>query len=906
MRTVAVSIATLCWAIAAWCSRGTLSVIGSTAGAPRLGLLPPFGRLAVLAAVAIAIAWWLRTRQFRLAPLFLCAFALLPWLPGVPVPCLIWTGPATTLIWIAVFAGLLVAHDWRSPRWSSAGVARLVRDPSRAPLLAAAAAILLCGTAAWFVSPSVPGGDEPHYLVITQSLLHDFDLKIENNHQQRDYASYTRADLEPAYWRRGQDGEIYSIHMPGLPALVAPAFAIGGYRGVVFFLVIASALGTGLAWTLAHKVSGSIGGAWFGWAAVTLSATFVFHAFSIYPDGLGAIPTLAGVWALVRLGSLRDGGRPPTRALTLVGAMLALLPWLHQRFALLAGVLGVLILLRIVQYLRVRPALAAAAAFLAVPVASAIGWLGMFYLIYGEADPMAPYGGMAMSAQSGIGSWSFVASGLGGLLFDQQFGLLSYAPVLGLALLSLVAMIRDRDRRRLAIELILVMIPYLLAVTHFRMWWGGWSAPARFFAPLLLSLAVPAAVMWARTPPKATKATMVLAALLTAFITAALVLQADGRLAYNVRDGHALWLEWLSKVTDLPLGLPSFHRTSEGQAFWHVGLWLACLFGGWLVVRLLERAGMRHRATYAAVTPGVFAASAMIALALVWRANGVSGVAATPGQLELLRAAGELNVVAVGTAPLRLVDPSTVPAQLVLETVPRYLQSRDRPLFVLPGIPAGAYAIQVETRPGPSGTVWLGIAPDEVRLSEFALSSVGVGQVASIPASFPVNVRALVVRGDDAARAAVTRITVRPRTVVEAARRVSDATARRAMRYPAGTVYFFDDDAFAEPDAFWVRGASDTDVALETAGRPAAAGGREAALFLRNAPVGNRVIVEIDRWRETLSMQPGEERLLTVPLAAGKPATGVRLTTSAGFRPAEVNRASRDQRYLGVWVQVRE
>ena len=33
--------------------------------------------------------------------------------------------------------------------------------------------------------PSVPSGDEPHYLIITQSLLKDGDLRIENNHQQR-------------------------------------------------------------------------------------------------------------------------------------------------------------------------------------------------------------------------------------------------------------------------------------------------------------------------------------------------------------------------------------------------------------------------------------------------------------------------------------------------------------------------------------------------------------------------------------------------------------------------------------------------------------------------------------------------------------------------------------------------
>ena len=40
------------------------------------------------------------------------------------------------------------------------------------------------------------------------------------------------------------------------------------------------------------------------------------------------------------------------------------------------------------------------------------------------------------------------------------------------------------------------MLPYLVTVTHFAMWWGGWSPPARFFVPVLPLLAVPAAVIW--------------------------------------------------------------------------------------------------------------------------------------------------------------------------------------------------------------------------------------------------------------------------------------------------------------------------------------------------------------------------------------------------------------------------
>ena len=76
--------------------------------------------------------------------------------------------------------------------------------------------------------------------------------------------------MRRTYSRRGRDGEIYSIHAPGLPALVAPAFALGGYRGVVLFLMLLAAAGSALAWQLAWLVTGRTDAAWFGWAAVTL------------------------------------------------------------------------------------------------------------------------------------------------------------------------------------------------------------------------------------------------------------------------------------------------------------------------------------------------------------------------------------------------------------------------------------------------------------------------------------------------------------------------------------------------------------------------------------------------------------------------------------------------------------
>ena len=85
---------------------------------------------------------------------------------------------------------------------------------------------------------SRPGGDEPHYLVITQSLLKDGDLQIENNYAARDYAAYFGGDIRPDYLVRGRDGQIYSIHAPGVSAVVLPTFALLGFRGAQATMVL--------------------------------------------------------------------------------------------------------------------------------------------------------------------------------------------------------------------------------------------------------------------------------------------------------------------------------------------------------------------------------------------------------------------------------------------------------------------------------------------------------------------------------------------------------------------------------------------------------------------------------------------------------------------------------------------
>jgi hypothetical protein len=118
------------------------------------------------------------------------------------------------------------------------------------------------------------------------------------------------------------------------------------------------------------------------------------------------------------------------------------------------------------------------------------------------------------------------------------------------------------------------------------------------------------------------------------------------------------------------------------------------------------------------------------------------------------------------------------------------------------------------------------------------------------------------------------------------------------VRYGSGVVFFLDDRAFAEPSGFWIGGRRSTSVVVapDTPSRP-------IVLAVRNAPVENELTIENGRWRDTVTLAPGEERDVSVPLDASRGAALITLQSSSGFRPSE--QGGRDTRFLGVFVALR-
>jgi hypothetical protein len=902
MTRLALPATVLLAALAAWLSQGTLAV--TALDGPRIALLPISVTAFLICAAVAAATFGVARAGASLAPFSLLGLIVLAWLP-VPLPSvvLMWAGSIRWLVWTGV--AVIVASSLVSRRpqlLTMSSLAGLVRERPRT--VAGAAAFVLFTASGWFVSPSVPGGDEPHYLVITQSLLLDHDLQIENNHLRGDYHAYWAGPLAPHYIKRGRNNAIYSIHAPGLSAVVAPAFAIGGYRGVVLFLLLVAACGSALSWHVAWLTTRREPAAWFGWAAVTLSATVIFHSFAVYPDGLGAWIVLTGVWALLRAEQEKESGSERVLPWMLHGAALALLPWLHSRFALLAGALGGLILLRLST--AKNPA-GKAVAFLSIPTVSAMAWITFFLVIYGAFDPSAPYGSTREF------SVEFIPGGLTGLLFDQRFGLIANAPVFAFAIVGIGLMLRAKvtGGRRLALELLFVIVPYLLTATSYAMWWAGWSAPARFADPAVPILAIPCAVAWLAIQSRATRTIAAGSLALTGFLSAVLVTTDGGRLAYNTREATALWLDWASRLTALGEGVPAWFRGREGVFARDVGIWIAALLIAWWIARVVDHASsLRDRSRFATVVAAAYACVVSLAISVLWGLHGVNGITAAPAQLDALRrVAGGERLLAMGVTPPAILSTSDLLPMIQVEAnsrvqlppgpgrrgMPSGGMGRDeQPLVAFPAIPAGRYRVLARTR-APGGWMMLGVGQDQ-----FAIFSGPLPWPAQpIEITLPVTVRALVVRGDEEARRTIRSVVIEPLALGSSDPGIAGRVARRAVKYQNSTVYFLDEQSFAEPEAFWVGGSRATTIVIAPDQARAS-----IPMTVRNAPVDNRVTVTSDQWREELTLAPGEERAIQIPLAPGRRAAVVTIATTSGFRPAESVPDSRDQRFLGAFLQI--
>jgi hypothetical protein len=264
----------------------------------------------------------------------------------------------------------------------------------------------------------------------------------------------------------------------------------------------------------------------------------------------------------------------------LIGFCIAALPWLHYRLSTVALALVVSALLRFKAVNRWPDWLA----LFMSPVVSALVLFSWYVHLYGS--PLPP-----SSDHAGFSDLAGTINGLAGTFFDQQWGAFVHNPLLALAAIALApfAMRRGREASMLAG----VVLPYLVLISAYRVWWGEWNPPARYLADIV-PLAVAPLAWWLTTLSRRWRWTLLAVASIPALAVMATFVH-NPQLMYNQPVGKSqlleTWSAWLGwNLTYLVPSYVSYSASSVLERAWFAGLLttILVLLSAVAVINLLD------------------------------------------------------------------------------------------------------------------------------------------------------------------------------------------------------------------------------------------------------------------------------------------------------------------------------
>jgi hypothetical protein len=398
-------------------------------------------------------------------------------------------------------------------------------------------------------------GDEPHYLMIAQSLAFDGDIDLANNYAQPDNLIGAGGLQTDGHARPGVDGALRPVHDIGMPLLFAPYLRVAYPAADVLarllpeWLMRATRLNASLIFRHLISLAMAVLTGWLGvqlfalfarsavsprpfddaqgrqamwWALlVTLSPPLLSHSFLFFTE----IPSALLVAWLARVlgeGPRAEGpglraeawGLGPGAFHASVGAAIGLLLLIHVRNIALATVFGVWTMSRMRRTSAPWSAWACAAMAAAVPLLIRTVVVHRFWGTWLTTPIARPD-----LSLNGVGAAREVVVRAVSLLGSPHFGLLPLAPIFLLALPGLWLMRRDSTVNPRAVWALMASYLATLLLPYTNPWGvgGGFAPAARMIVPIVPLLAL-ALFTAARTWPKTARVFVVIQIAIDVFV----------------------------------------------------------------------------------------------------------------------------------------------------------------------------------------------------------------------------------------------------------------------------------------------------------------------------------------------------------------------------------------------------
>lgn len=313
-------------------------------------------------------------------------------------------------------------------------------------------------------------GDEPHYLLISHSLIKDGDFDLKNNYSRKDYRSYMHPSVTIDPHIAPGTNNRYSFHSPGISLLILPFYAAGLLlKGKWLFFLVRFGVGIFGA-LLSIQFYLFIRKKWnreflsLGlWALFSFSAPILFYSIHVYPE------IIAALISFYIFRQIHDQHKKiSSKTAFFLGILLVGLLWFHA--VKYVFIIGPLFFYTLWMLRRPKETKYPAYFFLA-----GCGLSGIAYFTF----QFSLYGSFSLSAVSWQGKMSFAQSlayfksiffdtpfrfrweTLAGYFLDQRDGLLLYSPIYVFAFFGMVEAAKVRLKSLLI--LLFLTAPYILS-----------------------------------------------------------------------------------------------------------------------------------------------------------------------------------------------------------------------------------------------------------------------------------------------------------------------------------------------------------------------------------------------------------------------------------------------------------
>ena len=289
---------------------------------------------------------------------------------------------------------------------------------------------------------------------------------------------------------RSEDG-IFYINAPGPGLLLVPAYLLDRLLNRTFgtelqlaailFWQLLGALLVHQTILAASDLAGRAAAVLAAFA-MALAVPVLFYTFQIYPELPAALLLLFAFRKLV-LDPL-----PSSLGVLFASLGLGALPWLHQKYSVVAAVLALYAVSRFVRR-QGRGWVIEGRSLVLLILPLALSAYSIFLFNHALTGSLSPTATFEAAGRSSFEPWSF-PRGLLGLLFDRENGLFVFAPFYLLALAG-APDFAERHRPFLT-PLALVVVSYLFVIGSFPYWPGAVSTMGRYILsilPLLVLLA---------------------------------------------------------------------------------------------------------------------------------------------------------------------------------------------------------------------------------------------------------------------------------------------------------------------------------------------------------------------------------------------------------------------------------